>query len=257
MKGVAIYDATNGSLRLTERLIDRFEDVVTAALELQQVEDTVVRNLKRLLTIAADLETAIASTHAGVPTADGDWTKVISRNEPAMYLHPNGPLEVIVVDYRYTPAGLMYELRNDVAGKWMVLASSIEAINGRTLMIRSTSSRARRRCSIPPGPRARARLTLALANGTGGDWNRAILKRLPSYCFELGQSPRFLPSECMLPGRLSKRPDNRTNRCLLAMRTLAQAPVSSRRSTSPSVSPGTIARGTGRCVAIRRPTHRA
>ena len=35
-----------------------------------------------------------------------------------MYLHPEGPLEVTALDFRYTPNGLMYELDEPAPVWW-------------------------------------------------------------------------------------------------------------------------------------------
>jgi hypothetical protein len=65
-----------------------------------------------------------------------DWVEVIAYGEKAVYLSDDGPLEVTVLNHRYTPQGLMYEPvpPNGSTGKWMVVSSAIRPIHGETLV---------------------------------------------------------------------------------------------------------------------------
>jgi hypothetical protein len=54
-----------------------------------------------------------------------------------MVLGPAAAREVQIVDYRYTPQGLMYQLHDEDPGvRRMVSASSVVPINGMTKMLR-------------------------------------------------------------------------------------------------------------------------
>lgn len=156
--GMVIFDATNGSLRLTELLALQFADIVAAAISQCDCEKTKRALIELQSRIVAIQPLATTSTTEPAP-ADGDWVRLIDRDEPAMYMHADGPLEVTVVDFRYTPNGIMYELQSlKDAGvqlhkttgkfgtttevskvgqvKWMVLASHIQPIHGRTRTLR-------------------------------------------------------------------------------------------------------------------------
>jgi DEAD/DEAH box helicase domain-containing protein len=148
--GTVIFDATNGSLRLTERLGVRFQDVVAAAIA-QTDEKPVKDALDALDKQLKSLQSHTVAPDAQVPGAEGDWVQLIARNQPAMYMHSDGPIEVTVLDYRYTPSGIMYELQNlkgpgfqlvnkDIVPaapiKWMVLAAHIQPTHGVTKMVR-------------------------------------------------------------------------------------------------------------------------
>jgi DEAD/DEAH box helicase domain-containing protein len=150
VQGIAIFDATNGSLRLTDRLAAEFSDVL--ALAIDQADDPPVRDALRKLQQLTRGLTADVTSSAAEPTAtEGDWIRVIAEKQPAMYLHSDGPIEVTVLDHRYTPHGVMYELEpikkpgfhvegNEIlhtaAMKWMVLASLVQPKHGVTRFVR-------------------------------------------------------------------------------------------------------------------------
>jgi DEAD/DEAH box helicase domain-containing protein len=149
--GAAIFDSTNGSLRLTERLATDFATVVATAIEQADDDGNIKEALLKLQDLIRGLESHI-TTKASEPTAtEGDWIRVIATDQPAVYLHSDGAIDVIVVDYRYTPHGVMYELKpvrdsgfhrenGDISKtapmKWMVLASLVQPVNGVTRFIR-------------------------------------------------------------------------------------------------------------------------
>ncbi|BCS31431.1 DEAD/DEAH box helicase [Luteitalea sp. TBR-22] len=148
--GTVIFDATNGSLRLTERLAERFAEVVSVAAEAAQ-DPAVRQDLTTLLRAVTDLAPRSLAT-AGTPASSDEWTVLIARGTTAMHAHAkSGLIEVTVKDYRYTPQGLLYELeplratvRRDQdgelvevpKGKWLVPAGSVQAINGQTRLMR-------------------------------------------------------------------------------------------------------------------------
>jgi len=159
VQGTAIFDAVNGSLRLTERLGAKFVEVVRAAID-DCDETTLKSQLKELLTLAEALQSFSQVKPGEVHERDGDWADLIAPQQPAIYLHAaDGPLEVKVLRYRYTPNGVMYELEplvkpkaalhstptkfghknsvhKDGPMKWMVLASHVQVISGTTRTVR-------------------------------------------------------------------------------------------------------------------------
>lgn len=152
VKGAVIFDATNGSLRLTERLGREFQQTVASALEQTDDGTEVQAALTTLLELVGGLQPATQSTTVEPTQTEGDWIRVIDRQQPAMYLSPDAPVEVTVLDFRYTPHGVMYQLEplkgagyvQDKDGtitpkapmKWMVLASMIQPLHGTTTMVR-------------------------------------------------------------------------------------------------------------------------
>ena len=153
VKGAVIFDATNGSLRLTERLGRQFGDIVERAIE--QVEDgsEVMDDLGTLQSLVEELQPAGQQVPQAEPTqSEGDWIRVIDRQQPAIYLSGDAPADVTVIDFRYTPHGLMYQLEplrapgyvqaSDGAisarppMKWMVLSSAVQPLPGTTQMVR-------------------------------------------------------------------------------------------------------------------------
>lgn len=154
VNGTVIFDATNGSLRLTERLGLEFGSVLRYAIEHSEDSKT-GQELIKLRDLVADVEEQTATTLADSGAGDDGWVQLIARNQPAIYMHAEGPIEVTAVDFRYTPNGIMYELENlkspgfqlhkdggsvelikRAPVKWMVLASHLQPIHGRTEMVR-------------------------------------------------------------------------------------------------------------------------
>jgi hypothetical protein len=159
VKGTVVFDATNGSLRLTERLARQFAEVVDFATEQAQPDTAFRKELISLRQLVAELQPSSMPFAAQSNTTDGDWIRVIDRNQRAMFLSGGAPSEVKVLDFRYTPHGLMYELEplktagyslmvhtgklvsertvvKNSPAKWMVLASLVQPLGGVTQMVR-------------------------------------------------------------------------------------------------------------------------
>jgi DEAD/DEAH box helicase domain-containing protein len=138
-KGACVYDATNGSLRLTQRLAERFLKVIPTAITIAQTREEVeaVRQLRLLERAAADLRPATAEQQSAGPSqADGDWVVVIAANQEAIYQSQDGPITVTVKGHRYTPHGLMYELASPSPdGKWLIADSALIPMEGSTMRI--------------------------------------------------------------------------------------------------------------------------
>ncbi|HEX2051830.1 MAG TPA: DEAD/DEAH box helicase [Actinomycetota bacterium] len=137
-RGFCVYDAAQGSLRLTEMLASHFREVVAAALELTRAVGSDVAADELL--IAADKFSDISESRTSLASDFGrqqpDWVPVVARGERAMYVSANRSEEVVVSGYRYTPAGLMYELEsaNDVTR--MIKWETLQPLHGETRMIR-------------------------------------------------------------------------------------------------------------------------
>lgn len=139
--GACVFDATNGSLRLTQRLAERFPEVLRFAIETaeNQADSEAAQLLRTLLLLDDELRLAIvvpAEKPTVLTTADDEWVIVIAADQPAMYRSDDGPRKVHVKGHRYTPHGLMYQLEpSPQVDKWMVAANALEPIFGETKMI--------------------------------------------------------------------------------------------------------------------------
>jgi DEAD/DEAH box helicase domain-containing protein len=140
-QGICIYDAADGSLRLTQRLAEGFDRVVDAAISLlgkEAEEGAAVALLKQLLGEFRKLERVVPQAGpAPVSPAEGDWIVVISPGSKGVYVTEDGTVDVEVMAYRYTPQGLVYELVPQTPGtRWLVKASTVQPIHAETKMLR-------------------------------------------------------------------------------------------------------------------------
>jgi DEAD/DEAH box helicase domain-containing protein len=138
-QGACVFDSVNGSLRLSQRLAEKFPEVVSSALALarSQGEVEALAALELLGTFAAEVQPVAPESPPGLPPADQEWTTVIARGEKAVYYADGGTQEVKVLSYRYTPQGLMYELEPEKEGvKWMVTASAVQPLYGETRLLK-------------------------------------------------------------------------------------------------------------------------
>ncbi len=136
-RGICIYDAVHGSLRLTKQLVERFPEVLDASFQLAKMQEPPEEALKENLMLLQDYVSAANPEPVDISTqpeeTTGDWTTVVAPGQQAVHSGENGSEEVEVITFRYTPHGPMYELisqRPDV--KWMVPASRIKPIYGVT-----------------------------------------------------------------------------------------------------------------------------
>lgn len=139
--GVCIFDNSNGSLRLTERLAINFPAVVTAAMEAESARGNglLAAALQQLLAELNELPQAVAAeapmaadASASYATPEG-WVSIIAPGSKAILTTTAGTEEVTVLDYLYTPAGLQYHLAHpSPTVRWMVTGSALECINGVT-----------------------------------------------------------------------------------------------------------------------------
>jgi DEAD/DEAH box helicase domain-containing protein len=139
-QGLCIYDGVSGSLRLTQRLAENFGGVVAAAAAYARAEGhkDVSRQLESLERLVRELRAVNLSDTVEPDPSKSRWTKVIVPGSRAIYMTDDGPLEVCVREYRYTPKGLVYELDplpTMSEGKWMVVGSALQPMHGYTKLI--------------------------------------------------------------------------------------------------------------------------
>lgn len=140
-KGMAIFDATDGSLRLTQYLASHFAEVLEAAIPLlsdgEVRLDCPVEYIDELLRYARELEPA---HQPGAATSDGgteEWQVVIARGQQAMYVSNGAGQLVEVITYFYTPSGLKYRLKSNTSGANLsVDAGALQPLNGETQFMR-------------------------------------------------------------------------------------------------------------------------
>lgn len=163
-RGMCIFDATHGSLRLTERLAEGFADVLEEAISFAgaQRDSSAVHELEEFANFVEDIrQEGIEEIREIELDDDENWTTIIAPGERAMHESREGPIEVVILEYRYTPHGLMYELKSPerrkkydiesilsknvrlseriapISGvKWLVPANTIQPIPGETKMVR-------------------------------------------------------------------------------------------------------------------------
>lgn len=135
VQGMCIYDATHGSLRLTQRLAHNFAAVVDAA-RAAAAADGDIELAVELAAFAAEVGALTAARASAVaaeagPEPESEWVRVVAAGGTAMLVGGAHPEEVVVVGHRYTPRGLLYELEPQQPGtKWMVAAREVQPIHG-------------------------------------------------------------------------------------------------------------------------------
>jgi hypothetical protein len=143
VQGICIYDATNGSLRLTQRLVGRFIEVLDAAslTAKDKGEPDILRGLEQLSKRVEELTLAAVTPNDGTAVevgADGDWVTVIASGERVHHRASNGSIEEVEVKgVRYTPQGLLYELISRTPNAvWMVRPTDLVSMHGSTSFVR-------------------------------------------------------------------------------------------------------------------------
>lgn len=139
INGVCIFDNSNGSLRLTERLAGNFQSVIAAAIavEVARGNNTLAATLTRLQDELADP----AHAHHLDPGAEGDqshseangWVRIIAPGSTAILSTSSGTQEVTVLEHFYTPSGVQYRLEDPTPNiRWTVGADALQPIIGVT-----------------------------------------------------------------------------------------------------------------------------
>lgn len=116
-KGICIYDATNGSLRLTEQLADNFGNILSESVDLLGAQETFDADLASRIAYLRECYTDMEPWSFGLVQQSVDkldegaeWLEVFAVGEKVIFINGGQLQNVFVADYRYTPAGLMYQL---------------------------------------------------------------------------------------------------------------------------------------------------
>ena len=141
VNGVCVFDNSNGSLRLTERLAANFAAVVKAALmaetvrgnnEITDALEQLLEQLIRTSAVTAVNSSVGALSNTTLYSPEG-WQRVIAAGSKAILSSTSGSQEVSVSGHVYTPSGLQYHLaHSSTSVRWMMAAESLEIINGVT-----------------------------------------------------------------------------------------------------------------------------
>ena len=144
VKGFAIYDSTNGSLRLTRQIPSRMNDILAEAQRLSLEEcashiSAAIGEIQRQLESFGPAQENICVSQIFETGSDSGWVTVVADNQPALCHDGQSHIneDVIVLNFLYTPTGIRYNLkssRDDIT--WQVIASMIHPVNGITKCIR-------------------------------------------------------------------------------------------------------------------------
>jgi len=140
--GLCVYDTVAGSLKLSKRLFHDFLEVLELAEGFVEPDDDDTAALLDALQSCCERVRGFAD-HAVEPIAaitaasgESDWKTVIAPGQPAILRNIYGEEEVEVVEFRYTPRGLMYRLRSrDPEEVRMVPCDSLIPLPGQTDLI--------------------------------------------------------------------------------------------------------------------------
>lgn len=146
VSGICLFDNANGSLRLTERLAESFNEVLAIAIETErkQGNDFLGTQLQAFAILSSELTPVQSGAHncpTSLTSAHDEahpLVTIIASGEKAIYTDSNGSQEVTVLGVHYTPRGLHYHLAHpQPTVRWTVSADSIEPIHGitRTLLL--------------------------------------------------------------------------------------------------------------------------
>lgn len=142
-QGMCVFDATHGSLRLTQRLAESFPEVLETAFALATA--------RRDLNLAAELQSmqqAVLQLERATVLQPGrpvdaqsaspdEWVILIAEGSVGMLESDTGAQEVRIRGYRYTPRGLLYDLEPAQPGLtvWQVAARDVRSIYGQSQLI--------------------------------------------------------------------------------------------------------------------------
>ena len=137
-KGVCIFDATNGSLRLTQQLVENFPMVVRVATDLAErrghasARDQLAA-LSRIAEFLKPMPIQRGSSNLFQTGADG-WLEVISPGERGIYVGDGSSKEEVeIIGVRYTPNGAVYDIKVGTPNlKRSLGLQSVEPIFGNT-----------------------------------------------------------------------------------------------------------------------------
>ncbi len=140
VKGFAIYDSTNGSLRLTRQIPLRMNDILDEAVRFSMEEgasqiSSSIGQIKQQIELFGQAQENVCSSQMFEPTTDDGWVTVVAENQPAICHDGQSHIneDVTVLNYIYTPSGIRYSLKSPRIGVvWQVIGTMIHPINGVT-----------------------------------------------------------------------------------------------------------------------------
>lgn len=138
-RGVCVYDGAHGSLRLTQRLADRLDEVLDTARAQAGEDQTLASALEALAAAMAARVPMDPSATAGAPlrAVTDDTAVVIASGQVGMHVAAGETREVRVLGWRYTPRGLMYQIESSTPGvRESVPAEAVQAIRGVSQLVR-------------------------------------------------------------------------------------------------------------------------
>ena len=139
IQGLCIYDTTAGSLRLTQRLADHFAETAASASE-NLLTDQDPDLAAQLAGVAAASELLVATetvADGDSDSADDDWVILVAPGEPAILTNASGTQEVEVSGFRYTPRGIVYDLKHPAQSvQWSVPATTVMPVHGESKLVR-------------------------------------------------------------------------------------------------------------------------
>lgn len=162
-RGMCIFDAVQGSLRLTERLADYFGEILARAILFARLQKDApaVQELEEIAGLEVKLRPKDLEDARQIERDDREnRSTIIASGAIAVHESIQGPMQVVVLEHRHTPHGLMYEItpftekkydptstpapkvrfaerRSPKSGmKWLVAANTVHPIPGETKMVR-------------------------------------------------------------------------------------------------------------------------
>lgn len=143
-KGACIYDATHGSLRLTQLLAENFKMVLELAEKIAHHNDDVRASseIANLLICVNDMKETHSPQMSLSPHYDAEENKeyieVMAPGEKAIWTSRDGRTqEIQIVDVRYTPQGIVYDVESESRlDKHTVNAKTLLTLSGITKKVR-------------------------------------------------------------------------------------------------------------------------
>ena len=93
--------------------------------------------LAGLSAAAANPKATETVVDAGSQSADDDWVILVAPGELAILTNASGTQEVKVADFRYTPRGIVYNLKHRTQDvQWTVPAETVMPMHGESQLVR-------------------------------------------------------------------------------------------------------------------------
>jgi len=134
VKGCCVYDATVGSLRLTRPMVVDFERVLAEAKlwALAEGVEADVHEIVAMLQAVPGLRPIGEAVDDAESAENSVAMKVIAPNQSAVLMDQGLSRDVVVIGYRFTPKGLMYQLQQDKPAAWLVPEARVLPVEGQT-----------------------------------------------------------------------------------------------------------------------------